>query len=182
MTDEQEVVASEAAAEAPKNKGGWPKGRPRKPIREEVREPIKAEVRKTRKRRGNVDPLWIDPRDIPAGTTYEWKRQTVYGMRNPGYEVALAENGWEPVPVSRHRGFMPPGWKGSIERDGLILMERPAYLTEEARQEDQMMARENLRAQMGQNSQAPQGTLSRDHPAVQPRARTTIEPIDIPTD
>jgi hypothetical protein len=183
MADDTPPVTLEAP---PKNKGGRPKGSvnkpriPRETTPEPLREPIRAEARKVRKRRGDVNPLYIDPKMIPAGVTWEWKRLTLLGQRNPGYEVSLRENGWEPVDCKQVPEMMPPGWKGAVERDGLILMERPAYLTEEARQEDIAMARQNLAAQMGQNAQTPQGTLSRDHPAVQPRARSTMEGIYIP--
>lgn len=109
-------------------------------LREE--EPRETAPRKVRKRKLGTDKFWIDPDIIPDGVTYEWKRQTVLGYEDPGYQVELAENGWEPVMAERHPHYMPPGYSGPITRDGMILMERPAYLTAEARHEEMQAARD----------------------------------------
>ena len=119
---------------------------------------------------------------IPTDTTYEWKRETVYGASDPSYDVSLRENGWEPVDVSRHPEFMPPGYRGAIKRDGLVLMERPTYLTQEARAEDDENARELIRAKEQQLGSTPQGTLTREHPTARPAVRRSYAPLEVPND
>lgn len=125
----------------------------RDPIREEARTPIRTSGRVeaigrdgkpvSRKRPGGgADQFYIPGHIIPEGWSYEWKRATVFGQVDRAHQIHLGENGWTPVPASRHDGmFMPPGDKGAIERDGLVLMERPVVLTEEAREEDRQAAR-----------------------------------------
>lgn len=96
---------------------------------------------------GNVDQYHVDPRIIPDGWTYEWKRETIYNEPDPAYQAELASNGWTPVPAERHDGiFLPVGTTGAIRRGGLILMERPSILTEEARREDKRNADAALRS------------------------------------
>jgi hypothetical protein len=54
----------------------------------------------------------------------------------------LAQVGFTPVPAERHPGrFLPAGYTGSIIIGGMILMERPEELEQEARDEDRMRAR-----------------------------------------
>jgi hypothetical protein len=127
-----------------------------------------------RKRKGGmaIDQFAVDPEMIPDGMSYEWKRVTTYGAREPAYEVLMAEQGWEPVPVSRHPQFMPEGYKGPIERGGLVLMERPIELTMEARAEAERDAREVVRVKEEQLGMTPTGTLTREHPSA--RANTYV--------
>jgi len=124
----------------------------REPLREPIRVPHGRAVALDRdgnpvyrRAAGQTDKFYIDPAIIERGWTYEWKRYSVYNMTDPGYESHLAQNGWRPVPSERHEGvFMPIGHKGPIIRDGLILMERPAVLTQEAREEELKKARERV--------------------------------------
>lgn len=96
---------------------------------------------------GGVDEFFIDPRIIPEGWSYEWKRLTVKGEPDPTYEVALANKGWEPVPAYRHPELMPKGWKGeTITRRGQILMERPLEITNEVKSADYRRATGQVRA------------------------------------
>lgn len=93
-----------------------------------------------------VDEFRIDLDTIPDGWTYEWKRHETLGAKDPSYEVSLAQNGWEPVPVSRHPSFMPKDWKGQvIERKGMVLMERPQEITDIVRARDRQNALEPVR-------------------------------------
>jgi hypothetical protein len=92
-----------------------------------------------------TDKYYVDPRVIPDGWTYEWKTLTVLGKENPSYQVHLARAGWEPVPVYRHPEMMPDSYQGAtIERDGQILMERPAEITQEAVVRDKRAARSQV--------------------------------------
>lgn len=122
-----------------------------------------------RKRKGGqgVDKFDIPAHKIPTGWSYEWKRQSVYNYSDPSYQVELAENLWEPVPADRHPEFMPAGYKGAtIERDGLILMERPMYATQEARDEEKRFAREQVRDKEAALTQAPRDTMERTKPQI----------------
>jgi hypothetical protein len=48
--------------------------------------------------------------------------------------VVFWKNGWRPVPADRHPGrYAPVGTKGNVLRGGMILMERPEALCDEAR-------------------------------------------------
>lgn len=139
----------------------------------DVRPPIRE-----RKRKGSsvIDPFHIDMSKIPAGMSYEWKRHTTSGMEDPAYMMGLQENGWEPVDVSRHPEFMPSTYRGPIMRHGMILMERPVELTAEARAEDDMAARQQVRDKQAQLGDAPKNTLERKVLSV----NKSYEPMDIP--
>ena len=65
-----------------------------------------------------------------------------------GSIVDLYENGWRPVPASRHPGvWTPQGYDGAIIVRGQRLEERPASMTDEARREDEARAKAQLRDQ-----------------------------------
>lgn len=91
---------------------------------------------------GSNDPYAIDPSIIPDGWVYEWKRYSIYNQVDHTHQAKLARVGrWTPVPAERHDGlFCEPGSKGSIIHDGLILMERPRVLHEEAMMEEKRAA------------------------------------------
>jgi hypothetical protein len=84
------------------------------------------------------DPFHVPPEIIPAGWEYQWCTDSVNGNREVVSDQALLfwENGWRPVPASRHPGrFTAAGTKGKILRGGMVLMERPKALCDEARAE-----------------------------------------------
>jgi hypothetical protein len=119
----------------------------------------------------------------PEGWNYEWKRKTVIGQEDPAYQVDLARRGWEPVPASRHPDMMPStGGYDSIERKGMILMERPKEITDEAREIERRKAISQVRAKEAQLSEAPQGQFERDDPRVRPNIKKSFEPVEIPED
>ncbi len=129
-----------------------------------------------------VDKFYVAPGDVPEGWTYEWKRQKVLGAEDPSYEVQLARQGWEAVPASRHPSYMPKDGKfATIERDGMVLMERPTEIVEEARNIELRRARNQVRQKEAQLSSTPEGTLPRDaDPRTKPRINKGYEPIPIP--
>ncbi len=111
-----------------------------------------------------VDKYFIDPKVIPDGWSYEWKTLTVLGKENPSYQVALAHRGWEAVPRSRHPEMMPDNYRGeTIERDGMILMERPKEITDEVNGHERRKAREQVRSKEEQLGGAAPGQFSRDN-------------------
>jgi hypothetical protein len=163
----------------------------RKPMRENMRDNdprTRAEKRaaEIRANRGSmddgVDEFYINPSDIPEGWSYEWKRQTLLGKEDPAYQVQLARGGWEAVPADRHPEMMPIGNYANIERKGMILMERPATLTKEARDIELRRARGQVRAKEAQLSNTPEGTMTREHDRVRPSVKKSFEPIPVPED
>lgn len=122
------------------------------------------------------DRFKVNMNEIPPGWTYEWKRKTIYGKEDPAYEVELARGGWEPVPASRHPSMMPKGKFETIERDGMILMERPKELSDDARSADLRRARLQVRSKEAQLNAGPDGTFERDRPLV----KKSYESMPIP--
>lgn len=108
-----------------------------------------------------TDEFYIDPNDVPPGWTYEWKRKLTMGAEDPAYEVHLARAGWEPVPTSRHPSYMPQGNYPIIERKGMVLMERPAEITGEARERELRKARNQVRQKEQQLNSADPGQFER---------------------
>lgn len=168
---------------------------PREEMRVEMREESSLEraKRRTAALRGQLDNIgdgqdkfYVDPSIIPEGWAYEWKRRLLLGAEDPSHMVELARNGWEPVPLNRcigHQAMMPAGWAGNtIERDGMILMERPAEVVEEARRMHDYLARKQVRDKEAQIAGTPDGTLTRDHAQVRPQIKKGYEAIPIPSD
>jgi len=113
---------------------------------------------------GSTSEFYVDPAVIPDGWSYEWKRLTVLGATDPGYQVNIARAGWEPVPASRHRNLMPDGYQGNtIERSGQILMERPKEITDAAYAREYAKARGQVRGKEEQLHGAPAGQFGRDN-------------------
>lgn len=109
--------------------------------------------------RFNLAAMGIYP---PEGWTYEWKAKTVKNWEWTDNQVQLYQNGWTPVPASRHDGaIMPPGHPGNIERGGLILMERDERLTDKARDLDRRRANDPVR-----NSRQMAGLMAQQTPGI----------------
>jgi hypothetical protein len=165
---------------------------PRADMRTEMREESSADRAKRRAAeiRGHLgglddgtDEFYVDITCVPDGWTYEWKRLTLLGAEDPTYTVHLARMGWEPVPSSRHPEMMPSGWtRGTIERKGLILMERPSEVVDEARRLQDRAARDQVRAKEAQLSGTPDGTMTRDHEKVRPAIKKSFEAMPVPKD
>jgi len=183
MTDKPELTKLKPIVDDKEAKGVI-----RKPMREEdPRERARKRTEQVRQHRDGVDldtvdRFHIDPRIIPDGWTYEWKRKTIYNQEDPAYQVRLASAGWEPVPASRHPELMPIGNFSTIERDGMILMEAPKELTDEARDVELRRARNQVRAKESQLGSTPEGTMTRDDPRVKPSIKKGYEPMPVPKD
>jgi hypothetical protein len=140
-----------------------PRARPRDAEPREVAPPTTGE-RLTRRRR-TVDPLYFDQRIVPAGFSYEWKCDDVMGQPNTAHMIGVRENHWVPVPAARHPELAYQG-DTQIRRPGLVLMQRPKYLTDEAQMEDLGEALKPVQ-QMDQLMYGTKpGELTRDHPSV----------------
>lgn len=127
------------------------------------------------------DKFHIPPEIIPDGWSYEWKRQSCYGQPDPDHQINLRANHWRSVPSDRHPQLMPDGHTGAITKDGQILMERPAYLTEEARQEDYEIAMGEVARKEAQLGHTPPNTFTRDHESARrvTRVRRTYGPMTV---
>src|SRR5262245_35361201 len=103
----------------------------------------------TRMRTGNTDPFFIDQKWVEKGWTMQWLAMSVVGNKEVVQDQlhGMHQNGWRPVPASRFPGrFMPADTppETHITRGGQGLFERPLTLTEEARAEDIMIARQQV--------------------------------------
>lgn len=139
----------------------------------EIRQHLKGDIS------DGADRFFVDPRIIPDGWSYEWKRKTIWGKEDPAHEVELARQGWETVPASRHPQMMPKGNWQTIERDGMVLMERPKVLTDDVHKDNLKRARLQVRAKEAQLTQAPEGTFDRDDPRVRPSIKKSFEAMPI---
>lgn len=96
------------------------------------------------KRRPDQNIFEIPTHLMDQNFTYEWKRFATYGKPDVTYQVQLAENGWRPVmvePGSPFAGYyMPENYRGPVEREDLMLMERPIGLTKLVRAEERNRA------------------------------------------
>ena len=82
--------------------------------------------------------LYIDPDLAPQGWDYAWATVSVLGQPRPGRLIGLRRIGWEVVPPERHPDlvFTEKNKESTaisashIERDGLVLIERPSEFGE----------------------------------------------------
>jgi len=143
-----------------------------------------ADAPRMRRRRGqsqHEDPFALPLDQIPEGSSYEWKRWSVHGQQDPFYISSMRDQGWEPVNPARHPNWVPPGYKEPhLIKGGMILMERPIELTNEAKSEMNRSARDQVVTAEQRLGLAPKDTMTRDHEGVRPRitkeiARMVIE-------
>ncbi len=79
------------------------------------------------------------------GWTYEWRVVKIKGAEATQQIADDEARGWTPVPADRYPGkIMPMGYKGPIERDGLMLKERDERATAMARHYESKAARDQL--------------------------------------
>ena len=132
-----------------------------------------------------TDDFYFPPDQIPDGWTYEWKRKLVYNAEDPAYQVALARTGWEPVPARRHPEMMPVAWKGeTIERKGMVLMQRPKEITDRVIDIDRQRARNQVRAKEQQLAATPPGSMEKEYsdPRSRPSIKKSYEAMPVPKD
>lgn len=160
-------------------------------LRAEMREsdPRAAAAKRAAEIRGHLGSLddgtdeFVAP-SAPDGWTYEWKRKTILGQEDPAHQVHLARTGWEPVETSRHPEMMPgQGSHPTIERKGMVLMQRPSVITDEVRQIELSRARSQVRTKEEQLSGTPEGGLGhREHAQVRPKIGKSFEAMPVPKD
>ena len=150
----------------------------------EQREPVHTEARRTRQRRSTIndDPFFIPLDEIPEGSSYEWKRYSNVGEENPFYLAQMRSQGWEPVDPKRHPNWVPPGYtQPNIIKGGMLLMERPLSLTQEAKAEQRQLAKQQIREAEQRLGMTPKDTLTRQHQGVEPKiTKEYMRPVNVP--
>jgi hypothetical protein len=136
--------------------------------------------------------LGISPEDFPDGMDLQWNTQAVAGQPMPTHFNGHLKRGWEPLQVGDCGGkydyFMPPGHKGVIEVDGLVLCTRPKAWSEKAKQQDRMDAANAVRIkeaqlQGGDLEGVTMGGGSRHPNALRfNRINRTVERLDVPNE
>ncbi len=127
----------------------------RKPARKEARPVLKPNqaVGRDGKILSRHSDESINPFDLPEhfvreinaeGFTLEWKRQSTYNQEDRSYISGLMAQGWTHVPASRYPGRYGSNDQGAIEHKGMVLMERPTSMTEDARYEEKRKASDQL--------------------------------------
>jgi hypothetical protein len=111
-------------------------------------------------------PFQIDRSAIPDGMSYEWSRVTYAGKEDVRQQARRQRHQWTPVPKKRHpeivgREAAERDPEGAIIVDGLMLMERPAFVTEEADDIRTAKARDRVRNQVKSLKLTPEGQLPR---------------------
>jgi hypothetical protein len=141
-----------------------------------------AEIRANYAEDDGVDEFKLPP--APDGWTYEWKAKSILGQVNHAHMTELYRMGWEEVPTQRHPEEMPlQGNHPVIERKGMVLMQRPTVIVEEARAMQLMKARSQVKFKEEQLNGPPEGGLGhRDHAQVKPKISKGYEPIQVPKD
>lgn len=136
------------------------------------REQILASISETSNARVNFDEFLNEQDDarfhvpdhlIPEGFSVEWKVTHIMGapvdsstIKN--YEAA----GWVPAPIDLFREMVPAGYDlPTIERDGQILMIRPAAITEKFRAMDRKKAKGQVNDKLREMSGTPEGQMDR---------------------
>ena len=188
----QEELSIPAPVEAAPQEESAPVTPTRPALRTAMREddPRAAAARRAKEIMGHIgdvdagtDDFYFDMNTVPDGWTYEWKRRTVHNQEDPAYQVQLNRTGWTPVPTSRHPSMMPIGAHyQTIERKGMVLMERPQEITDQFRRLDEKRAKDQVRVKEDQLSSAPQGQFDRNHPQARPNIKKGFEPMPVPKD
>jgi len=152
------TVPDEAHAGPPLRRNN-PRPPPREPTREMAREPsreastvIGRNGEELSRSRPNAGGDIFERVKAPKGWDYQWNAVTAVNKEldeiHKGMAVDFYENGWRPVPASRHPGvWTPNGFEGAIVVKGQRLEERPAELGKQARREDEARAKAQLRDQ-----------------------------------
>jgi hypothetical protein len=137
-----------------------PRPPPREQHREPAREPTRAastvtvgrDGQELRRMRPDSGGDIFERVKAPPGWSYQWNAITAINKEldeiHKGMSVDMYENGWRPVPASRHPGvWTPAGFEGAIVVKGQRLDERPKALTDDAIREDEARAKAQLRDQ-----------------------------------
>lgn len=100
---------------------------------------------------------------VPDGFTVEWKNTHIMGQPVPVSELAAHEMaGWRPAPAELFMEIMPEGYeKPTIERDGMILMIRPASITKQFRDKEKSDAKSAVVNKVNELNATKEGEMDR---------------------
>ena len=116
----------------------------------------------------SVDKFATPP--APDGWTYEWKMKMTMGWEDPSFHNRTQLGGWESVEVKRHPEMMPKGAIGIIEREGMVMCERPEEITKERQAMDRKAARDQIQIKQGQlDPKGRGGIISREDAQISPK-------------
>lgn len=168
------------------------------PVRQEVTPPAHGRVRL---RKNATARSMLDlPADIIAtleeqyGRCVQWVTDTVHGKEEPAMRQEFEINGWVPVTPDMFGGifdgmYTKKGHKGEINYGGLVLMERPKELSDEAEMEGRKARDAAILAQQnmikGGVIPGMSAGFEPDHPTALPKnvfSRVVKAPMDIPKD
>lgn len=125
------------------------------------------------------DKFWYDPKNKPPDMAYQWIATSVMGQEQKQHMVEMSRYHWTPVPASRHPEIMgSSGGDKPIIIGGQMLCERPQYLNDESRAEEEQRAKGQVNSQMVRLGQAPAGTMERNRPTM----NRSHERVAIPDD
>lgn len=179
--DEVKPDAPAAPIFASKPQRGRPKG---SGLRAQAAAAERPPMRERKRRRPvGMDEFDIPKEMIPDNETWEWKNFSIAGKDDPFYVQGMRENGWEPVDATKCRDLVPPGYTGPVMKKGMILMERPKHLTEEAHEEQRQLAMNQVETRVQYLADAPPGTAPRNiNPKTVPNIRRNFGRAEIPID
>lgn len=113
-----------------------------------------------RKIKGEVNYRELIPEsEMPGDAIYQWKTIFVLGKVDENKLRLFAENGWSPVPHSRHP-YMPKLGDDIVDNDA-ILMEQPMELYHEALDHDERARDEQMSFGKQSLNATPAGNLDR---------------------
>jgi hypothetical protein len=138
----------------------------RTPQRNEQRSEPKAPIRLKRPVEDNLQETVIPTINkalIPDGMDYNWKRETYFGKEDKQHMIRMGQYHWQPVPYDRHLGQIATDDpdKKIIRNGGLVLSERPMYLSLEAAEEEHKKANKQVSDRFKSLKIAPEGTFAR---------------------
>ena len=186
VTEDTPVVKKTAQAADRPDPRPDPRPEPRVAAAAETDDPRARAAKRAAELRGHVETFddgvdkFAAPR-APDGWTYEWKRKTVMGWEDPAYMSNMMRTGWEPVPSTRHPEMMAKGHSGAIERDGMILCERPLEISDEMRRVEGQKARQQVNIKAGQlDPKGRGGLMDRNDSNASMKINKGYEPMPIP--
>jgi hypothetical protein len=148
--------------------------------------PVKVDTPKTTAQQyleEESDMLYVPPEIVPPGMRYNWKTFSVLGQPQARRYGRFQMTGWEPVPAERHPGmWTPKGYKGNIEMDGLVLMEKSeeACQAHEAREERKALAQVQAKEQQLRGGNLDGVTMDTQHRSVHNKVGKSYERLDVP--
>ena len=189
VMDEESIIR--AAPALARNRARPAREAPRELVREPERRGATVVVGRngeelSRRRVVQGDVFFVAPHEIPKGWDYQWNQYTIVGEEAVDRQLEMYENGWRPVPSSRHPGrWMQRGHEGAVIVKGLRLEERPTELGNAARAEDIAHARAQVRDQtdaLRLSKKLPEGmAIGQKYRGTGGDVRISIDPgIDVP--